>query len=171
MPCRTCDACEGSRWKCVPPGTRKNNQPKATYQQETVDTIANLASATAHDCESVATLTTTIVTLTTEISATNSKLIQALAETTKLTDTVRELRRTTTKPRGGGASNPNRHYCWSCGYVSSHISWECPNPKDGHNKYAKAADTKGGSTRNKPSLSMPGANENNNSQLIGNNFL
>ena len=151
MPCRTCDACEGSRWKCVPPGTRKNNQPKATYQQETVDTIANLASATAHDCESVATLTTTIVTLTTEISATNSKLIQALAETTKLTDTVRELRRTTTKPRGGGASNPNRHYCWSCGYVSSHISWECPNPKDSRKKYVKAANTKGDSIRNKPS--------------------
>ena len=67
-------------------------------------------------------------------------------ETTSLTSTVGKLRRTTPKPRGGG-----RHYCWSCGYVSAHSSWEFPNPKDGHDKYAKAADTKGGSTRNKPS--------------------
>ena len=75
----------------------------------------------------------------------NAKLIKALVETTKLTATVGKFRRTTPKPRGGG-----QHYCWSCGYVSTHTSWECPNPKDSHNKYVKVANTKGGSTRNKP---------------------
>ena len=120
--------------------------PNAAYQQDMVKAIANLSSATTHDCESVATLTATVSTLTTDLATTNAKLIKALVETTKLTATVGKLRRTTAKPRRSG-----QHYCWSCGYVSSHSIWECPNPKDGQDKYAKSADTKGGSTRNKPS--------------------
>ena len=126
-------------------------QPNVAYHKETVDAISNLASATTHDRESVATLTATVATLTTKLSANNAKLIKALVETTKLTATVGKLRRTTPKPCGGSASNPNRQYCWSCGYVSAHSSWECPNPKDSHGKYAKAADTNGGSTCNNPS--------------------
>ena len=121
-------------------------QPNTAYQQETVKTIANIASTTAHDRESVATLTATVATLTTEITATNTKLIKSLMETTKLTATVGKLRHTMPKPRGSG-----QHYCWYCGYVYTHISWESPNPKEGHEKHAKADDTKGGSTRNKPS--------------------
>ena len=120
-------------------------QPNAAYQQETVEAIANLASATDHDSESVVTLTATIATLTTDIATTNAKLIKALVETTKLTATFGELRHTTTKPRVSG-----QHYCWSCGYVCAHSSWEFPNPKDDQNRYAKASNTKGGSTRNKP---------------------
>ena len=93
-------------------------QTNSAYQQETVESIANLASATAHDCEFVATLTSTVATLTTELATTNAKLIQALVETTKLTATIGELPCTMPKPRGSG-----RHYCWSCGYISAHISW------------------------------------------------
>ena len=95
--------------------------PNDAYQQETVDAIANIASAnaTAYDHEYVYTLNATVVTLTTELAATNAKLIKALVETTKLTATVGELCHTTNKTRGGG-----RHYCWSCGYIYSRISWE-----------------------------------------------
>ena len=50
----------------------------ATYQQETVEAIANLASANTHDRESVATLTATVATLTTNLATTNAKLIKAL---------------------------------------------------------------------------------------------
>ena len=50
-------------------------QPNASYQKYTVDAITNLASSTAHDRESVATLTATITTLTTELASTNTKLI------------------------------------------------------------------------------------------------
>ena len=60
--------------------------------------MTNLASATAHDRKSVATLTT-------ELSTTNAKLIKALVETTKLTATAGDLRRMTPKPFGG-----RRHY-------------------------------------------------------------
>ena len=121
-------------------------QPNAAYQQETVYAIANLASATAHNREYVATLNATVATLTTKLADTNAKLIKALVETIDVTSTIGKLRRTTTKPCGSG-----RHYCWSCGYISAHCSWECPNPKDGHDKYAKSADTNGNSTRNNPS--------------------
>ena len=92
-------------------------QPNASYQQETVKSIAILASPTTHNRESVATLTATVATLATELATTNAKLIKALVETTNLTATVGELRRTTPKPRGIG-----RHYFWSCVYVSAHSS-------------------------------------------------
>ena len=119
--------------------------PNVTYQQETVEAISNLASANAHNRESIATLTATVATITTDLATTNTKLIKTLVETTKLTATVVKLRRTTPKLCVSG-----RNYFWSCGYVCAHSSWECPNPKDVHDKYSKSANTKGGSTRNKP---------------------
>ena len=56
-----------------------------TYQQDTVDAIANLATATASDRASVAALTATNSTLYAEIATTNAKLVTALQEITKLT--------------------------------------------------------------------------------------
>ena len=137
----------------------------AAYQQETVDTITNLASTTAYDRESSATLTATVVTLTIDLDATSAKLIKALVKTTKITVTVEKLRLTTPKPHVGG-----QHYWWSCSCVSAHSSWECPNSKDDHGKYAKSAETKGGSNQSKPSWPMPGANKNKYFQLICNYF-
>lgn len=126
---------------------RNHASDNAIYQQETVDAIANLATATAHDRAAVASLTSTISKLTTELTATNAQLVTALMAVTKLTTTVAELRRKT--PTNVPRTGP-RHYCWTCGHRCLHNSWDCPNPKEGHNKYAKAADTKGGSTHNKP---------------------
>ena len=128
--------------------------PDAAYKQGTVDAITNLASTTAHNRDSVATITatvTTLTTLTTKLTATNTKLIKALMETTKLTATVGKLRCMTPKPRVGGAQNTNRHYCWSCGYLCTYNSLELRTTKDGRNIYAKATDSKGGSTHNNPS--------------------
>ena len=76
--------------------------PNAAYQQKTVNAITNIASPTAHDCESVATLIATVATLTPELAATNAKLIKAWVETSKLTATTGELRCTTPTPHGGG---------------------------------------------------------------------
>ena len=53
-------------------------QPNVAYKQETVDDIANLASATSHYRDSVSTLTATVATLTTDLADTNTKLIKAL---------------------------------------------------------------------------------------------
>ena len=108
-------------------------QPDAAYQQETVDSIANLDSSTTHDWESIATLTSTVATLTTKLAATNAKLIKALVETTNPTTTVGKLRYTKPKPRGGGSKIPNQNYFWYCGYVCAHNSWDLLTQNYGHN--------------------------------------
>jgi hypothetical protein len=114
-----------------------------THQQDTIDAIACLATATAHDRHTFATLTNTNSTLTKELASVNAKLVTALLENTRLALKC-----------GNTPSNAHtheaRHYCWSCGYQQTHYSSKCPNPKDGHQKAAKAADIMGGSTANKP---------------------
>ena len=50
------------------------------YQQETVDTISNLATATANDCATVATLTATNITLTSALTACQIQLVEALQD-------------------------------------------------------------------------------------------
>jgi hypothetical protein len=57
-----------------------------SYQQETVDAIACLATATASDRQALANLTTTNLALTTELASINAKLITALLKVTKLTE-------------------------------------------------------------------------------------
>jgi hypothetical protein len=117
----------------------------AIYQQDTIKAIANLATATSHDRQAVSTLTFTNSALTTELSSVNAKLIAALLENTRLTA---QLAGKAVTPLS--ACMDARHYCWSCGYKQTHYSSKCPCPKDGHQKGAKAADTMGGSTLNKP---------------------
>ena len=79
-----------------------SHHTNTAYQQNTVNAIANLSSTTAHNSESITTLTATVATLTTELASTNAKLIRALVETTKLTSTLGELRCTTPKSHRGG---------------------------------------------------------------------
>jgi hypothetical protein len=115
----------------------------AVYQDETIEAIANLATATSHDRQAVATLTSTNSALTKELTRVNAQLVTALLANTKLTAQLSEK-----------TGNPNtrhdaRHYCWSCGYQCTHYSSKCPTPKDGHQKGAKASNIMGGSTANK----------------------
>ena len=69
------------------------------YQNETVKAIANLATATAIDRASVAALTATNSTLTTDCTATHSQLLIALQDLAKLHVTVANLRKTTQRCR------------------------------------------------------------------------
>jgi hypothetical protein len=117
------------------------------YEQDTIDAIANLATATAHDRQTVSTLSATNSSLTQELATVNRKLVTALLENTRLTSLV--------TGSVGQAANTNlrntaHHYCWSCGYKQSHYSSKCPCPKPGHQNGAKASDTMGGSTANRP---------------------
>jgi hypothetical protein len=118
----------------------------ASYQQETVDAIANLATATAHDRATVATLSSTISKLTLELATANTKLITALATVTTLTNANSEhiRKQPNATPRTGA-----RHYCWSCGFKCEHPSFRCTEQKPGHDTFAKAADTRNGSQANK----------------------
>ena len=61
------------------------------YQNETVEAIANLATATASDRASVAALTATNRTLTNDCTATHSQLLISLQDLDKLQVTVSDL--------------------------------------------------------------------------------
>ena len=96
------------------------------YQQDTVEAITNLATATASDRAAVADLTTTNSNLTTKFTACQSKLISALQEVTNLYNQNSELcRQTTNQP----ASKPKyNHYCWTHGYKCDHPGFRFPAP-------------------------------------------
>jgi hypothetical protein len=125
-------------------------QEVSDQNEETIAAIANLATATAEDRKSVANLTSTNATLTKELATSNSKLISALTQVATLTKQVADLRSGQQNKTITGSNSERKHYCWTCGYLSEHSSWKCPNPANGHQTRAKAADTMNGSTKNKP---------------------
>ena len=116
------------------------------YQKDTVDAIANLATATASDCASVAALTATNSTLTTELTSCQAKLVVALQAFTKLTTHNAELRRhqASSQPR---LDPTNSHYCWTHGFKCDHPGFRCPAPACGHEPKATSIETKGGTTK------------------------
>jgi hypothetical protein len=117
---------------------RSNN---VTYQQDTIDAIACLATATASDRHTVAVLTETNSALTKELAIVNAKLVTALLANSRLA---------VPSATSSDSRMDARHYCWSCGYQCLHYSSRCPCPKEGHQKGAKASNIMGGSTANKP---------------------
>jgi hypothetical protein len=123
-------------------------------QQETIDAIANLATATAADRTAVANLTTTVSDLTTALAKSNSKLVSALERITALTQQLSTSKTGSHRSNGrlpaSADSSGRSHYCWTCGYRSPHSSWNCESPGEGHQKRATRANTMSGSTKNKP---------------------
>ena len=115
------------------------------FEEETIAAIANLATATAADRATTARLTETNAQLTSELKRTQEKLVIALEKIASLTtgtgarQPLRE-RNTNQKTRP-----PDRHYCWTHGYLSEHTSARCLNPAEGHQKYATARQPLGGS--------------------------
>jgi hypothetical protein len=65
-------------------GTTGCQANKAVYQQDTIEALANLATATSHDLQAVSTLTTNSA-LAKELNSVNDKLVTALLANTKLT--------------------------------------------------------------------------------------
>jgi hypothetical protein len=127
-------------------------------QHETIEAIANLATATAEDRKAVANLTETNATLTKDLAAANGKLISTLTLVTTLTKQLAEAR-TGNNGNNGNSHRPTpagtneytrKHYCWTCGYRCDHSSWYCTTPATGHQTRAKASDTMNDSTKNKP---------------------
>jgi hypothetical protein len=120
-------------------------------QQETALALANLASATAADRSTVASLTTTNSNITAELAKTTAKLTIAWAEITALKVELASL-------KGGPASGhnsqrrtypPNTNYCWTHGYKVNHRhnSTTCTRPAEGHCKDATRSNTMSGSQR------------------------
>ena len=120
-------------------------------QQETIEAIANLATATAADRTAVANLTTTVTDLTTALGKSNSKLVAALERITVLTQQLAACKAVPGgRPIVPSNSSGRSHYCWTCGHRSIHSSWNCETPATGHQKRATRSNTMGGSNKNNP---------------------
>ena len=112
-------------------------------QQETVDTIANLATATAADQATVKTLTATNSLLSKEIISVNQKLVKLMEENKHLRS------KSTGWGRGGdreGHKTKGPFYCFFCGSGVWHRSRTCWRKKPGHKDDATEDKKIGGST-------------------------
>jgi hypothetical protein len=111
--------------------------------QDTVDAIAQLATATAtaSDRGTVATLTTTNAKLATQLEAAHAQIAQLKNEITTLNKNI--------KPAWQGQrpikTKNNDSYCWSHGYqvAESHMSATCNMKKSGHQDTANKINTMG----------------------------
>jgi predicted RNase H-like nuclease (RuvC/YqgF family) len=117
-------------------------QARDESMQDTVDTIAQLATATASYRGTLATLITTNAKLATQLEAAHAQIAQLKSEIATLKNKV--------KPAWQGQrpvkTMNNDSYCWSHGYqvAKSHTSATCNMKKSGHQDAAKKSNTMGG---------------------------
>jgi hypothetical protein len=110
--------------------------------QETVNAIAQLATAKASDRGTVATLTTTNAKLATQLEIAHAQIAQLKNEIATLKNKI--------KPAWQGQrpvnTTNNDSYCWSHGYqvAKSHTSATCNMKKSEHQDAANKSNTMGG---------------------------
>jgi uncharacterized protein YlxW (UPF0749 family) len=110
--------------------------------QDTVDAIAQLATATASDRGTVVTLTTTNAKLATQLEAAHAQIAQLKNEIAALKNKI--------KPAWQGQrpvkTTNNDSYCWSHGYQveKSHTSATFNMKKSGHQDAANKSIPMGG---------------------------
>ena len=126
------------------------------HQAETVDALANLATATAAGRSTVATLRDTIEQLSSELALAQAKLISSLLDNQRLLKGISVKGGswntsgggTDGKTSGGGAAGPwdgpSIQYCHTHGHTCPHPSFKCPDPNTGNIKNATKKDTRGG---------------------------
>jgi predicted RNase H-like nuclease (RuvC/YqgF family) len=118
----------------------KQGRPESMH--DTAEAIAQLATATASDRSTVATLTTTNDKLSTQLEAANSLIAQLKNEIVTLKNKI--------KPAWQGQrpvkTTNNDSYCWSHGYqvAKSHTSATCNMKKSGHQDAAIKSNMMGG---------------------------
>ena len=112
-------------------------------QKETVDDIANLATATASDRAAIAQLTATVERLTAELITVESKIVTDLQPQCASRGGCggqsrgRGCGAGTTTPTGAVSATrtkeqdlePTIHYCWTCGPVAGTIVQSAPPPR------------------------------------------
>jgi hypothetical protein len=117
-------------------------QGRDESMQDTVDAIAQLATATASNRGTVATLTTTNAKLATQLEAAHAQIAQLKNEIATLKNKI--------KPAWQGQrpvkTTNNDSYCWSHGYqvAKLHTSATCNMKKSGHQDAANKSNTMGG---------------------------
>ena len=143
-------------------GQRHFNQANNVGQDDDiVDAMANLATATAADRSAVAALTDTVSNLTTQLAEAHTQLAKVNAQLVTAqrnantggrargrgggrTTTATASRDEAFQARVGGPSG--RHYCWSCGACCYHASPKCRSKKPGHKDDATVDNKMNGST-------------------------
>jgi hypothetical protein len=117
-------------------------QGRDESMQDTVDAIAQLATATASERGTVATLTTTNAKLATQLEAAQAQIAQLKNEIATLKNKI--------KPAWQGQrpvkTTNNDSYCWSHGYqvAKSYTSATCNMKKSGHQDAVNKSNTMGG---------------------------
>jgi predicted RNase H-like nuclease (RuvC/YqgF family) len=114
----------------------------ATTLHETAEAIAQLATATASDRGTVATLTTTNAKLANQLEADHALIAQLKSEIATLEIKIKPVWQGQRPIR----TTNNDSYCWSHGYqvAKSHTSATCNMRKTGHQENATRIDTMGG---------------------------
>jgi hypothetical protein len=116
-------------------------QGRGESMQDTVDAIAQLATATASDHGTVVALTTTNAKPATQLEAAHAQIAQLKNEIATLKNNI--------KPDWQGQqpvkTTNNDSYCWSHGYQvsKSHTSATCNMKKSGHQDTANKSNTMG----------------------------
>jgi hypothetical protein len=116
-------------------------QGRKETMQDTVNAIAQLATATASDRGTVATLTTTNAKLATQLEAAQAQIAQLKDEIAALKNKI--------KPAWQGQRpikmTNNDSYCWSHGYQveKSHTSATCNMKKSGHQDATNKSNSMG----------------------------
>jgi prolyl-tRNA synthetase len=110
--------------------------------QETADAIAQLATATASDRITVATLTTTNTKLANQLEAAHALIVKLKSEIATLKIKLRPVWQGQRPAR----TTKNDIYCWPHGYQvgKSHNSASCQVRKTGHQEAATKTDNMGG---------------------------
>jgi hypothetical protein len=117
-------------------------QGRDDSMQETIDTIAQLATATASDRGTVATLTTTNTKLANQLEAAHALIAHVKNEIVTIKNKIKPAWQ---GQRPAKTAN-NDSYCWSHGYqvAKSHTSATCNMKKSGNQDAATKIDTMGG---------------------------
>jgi hypothetical protein len=117
-------------------------QSRDDSMQETAEAFAQLATATASDRGTVATLTTTNAKLATQLEVAHALIAQLKSKTATLKIKIKPVWQGQRPAR----NKNNDSYCWSHGYqvAKSHTSATCNVRKSGHQEAATKIDTMGG---------------------------
>jgi hypothetical protein len=119
-----------------------SEQGRDDSMQETAQAIAQLATDTASDRGTVATLTTTNAKLANQLEAANALIAQLKSEIATLKNRIKPV----WKGQRPARTTNNDSYCWSHGYqvAKSHTSATCNVRKTRHQESATKSDIMGG---------------------------
>jgi hypothetical protein len=117
-------------------------QGRENLMQETAEAIAQLATATASDQGTVATLATTNAKLVNQLESAHALITQLNSEIASLKSKIKPAWQ---RQRPSKTTN-NDSYCWSHGYqvAKLHTNVTCNVRKNGHQEATTKLDTMGG---------------------------